>query len=53
MVLPLTVLEKLRYGEGLGGKIMSSISDILSLRCLLDIHFEMSKRYLEVRDYGR
>lgn len=33
---------------GFGREVMSSVLDIMSLSCLLDIQFNMSKRQLEM-----
>lgn len=49
MVLPSLVIRK---AEGLSGNIMSYTLDILHLRDLLDIHFEMSERQLQRCDWS-
>lgn len=40
LILPSTVIGKMGVGVGLGEKMMSSVLNMLSLRCMLDIQFK-------------
>lgn len=44
MIKPSTVIGKFGKAEGLGGKILSSVFDMMSLRCLRGIQFEICNK---------
>lgn len=48
MELPSVWIEKTVGRVGLGRKIRNSVLDILSLRCILDLHVQLSSRPLDV-----
>lgn len=48
IMVPLIVTVKFESVWGLGGKIINSVLDMLSLRCLWDIYVENCSRHLVI-----
>ena len=51
MVFSFTVVQKIGVGNGLRGKTVSSIMNMVRFICLLVIQVEISERQLEIQDW--